>query len=591
MIRKYLGLVVSLVPLLSANATERRVYPGVILSNRSTPTNERSLEEAAKSNRFVFISAERLASGSIYLSDKRVGSSPFIASKRAILCKTAKIRRIIKSARGHITCSPNDELAATIDPDDTLYSLQYAHTAMNTRAAWDVTSGSDSLIAVVIDTGVDYNHNDLRANMWQNPYEIPDNGKDDDQNGYIDDVHGINAIKNTGNPLDDNGHGTHVAGIIGAVGNNSRGIVGVNWTVKLAAAKFLSAQGSGSSANAIKAITYATELKKAGHKVIATNNSWGGTISSKPVSDAIIAASKEGVLFIAAAGNSASNNDYKPFYPASYQIPNVISVASTTSSGMISSFSNFGANSVHIAAPGSSIYSTVPGHAYAYKSGTSMASPQITGLALLTSSACEKLSMTALRNTILSTATRSTYLSKIISNGAAANSLAAVSSAQAVCQALSGPPTPVPPDVTPPPTPTQTPTPTLTPTPTATPIPPLTHSIVSTPSRAVAGESVTFQASTGVEYVNYGSIDVTMYGLEGTAYECDYRGYLLLEKGKKTLTIRIPNKAKHFGSFEVTFKSSRGVSKTVVQMLKTEPTWVPYSNAALACKDLAGQFR
>ena len=575
MLRKCLVLFVSVLPLLSANAAERRVYPGVILSNRSTPSNERSLEDSAKANNFIFLSSERLASGSVHVSDKRVKNVPFLSPKRPAFCRTAKVRRIIKSARGHISCSTNDEFTATVDPNDSMYPLQYAHSLMESKSAWDITTGSDSLIAVIIDTGVDYNHSDLQANMWGNPSEIPSNGIDDDKNGYIDDVYGINAITNSGNPLDDNGHGTHVAGIIGAVGNNARGVVGVNWKVKLAAVKFLSASGSGSSANAIKAITYATELKKAGHKVIATNNSWGGGASSIPLGNAIIAASQAGVLFIAAAGNSASNNDIIPFYPASYQIPNIISVASTSAGGALSSFSNFGVKTVHIAAPGSSIYSTLRGNGYGYKSGTSMAAPQITGLALLAASACGRLDMPGLRSTILTSATPNNYLLRLIANRASANANGAVSAAKTACDIPPGMPIPIPPTPTPMPTPTPTPK----------------NDIIPNPSRASAGQTISFKMTTGVDYVNSGTVEIKLHDLAGTEYPCDYKSYVLLTKGQKSLSVKIPMKAKHFASMEITFTSRRGTQTTVVEILDPQPTLVPYSTAERACKDLTSQFR
>lgn len=575
MLRKCLVFVVSVLPLISANATERRVYPGVILSNRSTPTNERALEDSAGSNRFIFLSSERLASGAVHVSDRRVKNAVLLSPKRPALCRTAKVRRIVKSARGHITCSTNDEFTATVDPNDSMYALQYGHSLMESKAAWDVSTGSDSLIAVIVDTGIDYNHGDLQSNMWVNPSEVPNNGIDDDKNGYVDDIYGVNTITNSGNPLDDNGHGTHVAGIIGAVGNNARGVVGVNWKVKLAAAKFLSGSGSGSAANAIKAVNYATELKKAGHKVIATNNSWGGGASSIPLGNAIIAAAQAGVLFIAAAGNSASNNDIIPFYPANYQIPNIISVASTSAGGALSSFSNFGVKTVHIAAPGSSIYSTLRNNGYGYKSGTSMAAPQITGLALLTASACDRLDMLGLRSTMLTSATASNYLLRLIANRAFANAKSSVFAAKAICDLPPGTPTPIPPTPTPMPTPTPTPK----------------NDIVANPSRVSAGQTMSFKLTTGVDYINAGTVDIKLHDLAGTEYPCSYRGYVLLTKGQKTLNVKIPTKAQHFASMEVTFTSRRGTETTVIEILDTQPTLVPYSTANRVCNDLTSQFR
>ena len=573
MLRRYLGFTLFALPLFSAQAAERFVYPGVILSNRGTPTNERLLEDSVKANRFFFLSSERLASGSVHVVDKRVKNEPFLSPKRPALCRTAKVRQIIKSARSHINCSANDELTTTVDPNDTSYSLLYAHSLMQSNKAWDISTGSDSLIAVIIDTGIDYNHSDLQANMWKNPSEIPNNKVDDDKNGYVDDVYGVNTITGTGNPLDDQGHGTHVAGIIGAVGNNARGVVGVNWRVKLAAAKFLSSAGTGSAANAIKAISYATELKKAGHKVIATNNSWGGGNYSKPLYDAIATASDAGVLFIAAAGNNSSDNDYTPTYPSSYAIPNIISVASLMNTGGLSSFSNYGWRSVHIAAPGSNIYSTVRNDGYAYKSGTSMAAPQVTGLALLTASACDKLDMAGIKTSILGFGTRTDILWRRVITSSMVNAGNTVAFAQKFCQD----PTTAPLPPTPPPAPTPTPKPKA--------------SFVATPSRVSAGQNVSFKASSGAENVNYGSIDINLYGLDGTKYVCDYRNYMLLTKGTKTLTVKMPATAKHFASIEMTFTTTRGSSVAVLEILNTQSTLVPYSKADQSCKDFNGQFR
>jgi subtilisin family serine protease len=464
---------------------------------------------------------------------------------------------------------------------------------MASSAAWDITTGSPSLIALVVDTGIDYNHPDLLGNIWRNPAEVPNNGVDDDRNGYIDDISGINTITGSGNPMDDNGHGTHVAGIIGAVGNNTTGVVGVNWTVKLVGAKFLSATGSGSSADAIKAITYGTALRAAGHRVVAMNNSWGGTTYSKPLLDAITAASDAGILFVAAAGNNARNNDTNPFYPAGYKAPNVISVASTDSSGALSSFSNFGSQSVHIAAPGSSIYSTVLRNGYGYKSGTSMAAPQVAGLALLTQSACDQLTLAGLKTTLLANGLRSSYLIGRVSTSSMANAAGAVLSARATCGSLTLPtPSPTPnPIHTSTPTPTASPTPTITPTitPTATATP--GHYLIATPSRVQPRTTVTFQASTGADYANYGRIEIRLHGPDGRSYPCDYTGYIPLTKGTGSVKVTIPDTAKFFSSMQFTFTSKRGVSITVLESLTTTPTYVPYSRALLTCKALAQQFR
>lgn len=250
---------------------------------------------------------------------------------------------------------------------------------------WDYhTGGGAEVVVAVVDTGIDYNHPDLYDNMWRNPGEIPGNGIDDDGNGVVDDVFGYNAITLSGNPMDDNNHGTHVAGTIGARGNNGLGVVGVNWQVKLMGLKFLSANGSGSIAGAIRAIDYMVMMRRRGVNIRVSNNSWGGPGYSAALEEAISRASAEGIIFVAAAGNEANNNDTRASYPANYEVPLVVSVAATDAQRNLATFSNYGANSVDIAAPGVGILSTVRGAGYSSFSGTSMATPHVAGaLALL----------------------------------------------------------------------------------------------------------------------------------------------------------------------------------------------------------------
>jgi subtilisin family serine protease len=346
---------------------------------------------------------------------------------------------------------------------------------MSLQSAWDKTTGSDNIIIGVIDTGISLTHPDLVSNLWVNPLEVAGNGLDDDGNGYIDDVNGINAITNSGNPNDDNSHGTHVAGIIAATGNNGVGVAGVNWRAKVVGLKFLDASGSGATSNAIKCIYYSTQMKRLGYKVVASNNSWGGGGYSSALGSAIQDAASQNVLFIAAAGNSAQNIDVSPSYPASYNISNVISVASVTSTSALSSFSNYG-TSVSIAAPGSSIYSTVPG-GYATYSGTSMASPQVAGVAALASSACSStFSAAQLKDIILSTGVTVATLSGKVSTSSIANANSAVIKAQTVCASA----TPVPPTATA----TATATPTRTATATAGPTLAPTIAPTTTPTAA-----------------------------------------------------------------------------------------------------------
>ena len=261
--------------------------------------------------------------------------------------------------------------------------------------AWDITTGSSDVLAAVIDTGIDYNHEDLAANVWTNPGEVAGNGIDDDGNGYVDDVHGINAITDSGDPIDDHGHGTHVAGTIGARGNNGVGVVGVNWTIQIAACKFLNSAGSGTTANAVKCFQYFNDLKKVrGRNVLVTNNSWGGGGFSQTLKDAMEGLDQPGmapILHVTSAGNSNIDNDSSssPNLPSSYDLDNIIAVAATDDDDLYASFTSFGATSVDLAAPGVSIRSTVPtgscnlcsSSGYRSLNGTSMAGPHVAGVA------------------------------------------------------------------------------------------------------------------------------------------------------------------------------------------------------------------
>lgn len=273
---------------------------------------------------------------------------------------------------------PNDpQLGSLWGLHNTGQSGGVADADIDAPEAWDLGTDASTIIVAVIDTGVDWDHPDLAANMWVNADEIPGNGVDDDANGFVDDVYGYDFVNNDGNPDDDNSHGTHCAGTIGAIGNNNLGVVGVSWNVKIMALKFLSSGGSGSISAAISCVQYA--VANGAH---ITSNSWGGGGYSQAMADAITAANNAGQLFIAAAGNSNSNNDVSAHYPSSYAHSNVIAVAATDRTDARSSFSSYGATSVDIGAPGSSIFSTVPG-GYGTKSGTSMATPHVSGAAAL----------------------------------------------------------------------------------------------------------------------------------------------------------------------------------------------------------------
>lgn len=276
---------------------------------------------------------------------------------------------------------PDFEVSVGQVPNDPSFNLQWGEfngsdpaADIDAAAAWDLTTGTGRIIVAVIDTGVDYNHPDLAANIWTNAGEIAGNGVDDDRNGFIDDLHGFDFYNYDGDPMDDHSHGTHVAGIIGAVGNNGIGVAGVNWNVQIMPLKFMGSTGSGPTSAAIQALNYAVNM---GAKI--SNNSWGGGGYNQALYDAINNARSRGHIYVAAAGNAGSNNDVTPFYPSSYNLSNVVAVAATTSSDSLAGYSNYGAVNVDIGAPGDSIFSTMPGGGYGYKSGTSMAAPMVAG--------------------------------------------------------------------------------------------------------------------------------------------------------------------------------------------------------------------
>lgn len=252
--------------------------------------------------------------------------------------------------------------------------------------AWDIITGDSDMVVAVIDTGVDYNHEDLAANMWLNPMEIAGNGLDDDGNGYIDDIHGIDTYNSDGDPMDDHFHGTHCSGTIGGIGNNGIGITGICWRVRIMALKFIGSSGTGYTSGAIECINYVIMMKNDyGIDIKVINNSWGGSNFSQALYDAIEAAKAAGILFVASAGNSSLNNDTFPHYPSSFTNDNIIAVASTDHNDNLSPFSCYGTMSVDLAAPGSNILSTLPNNNYGSISGTSMAAPNVSGAVSLIS--------------------------------------------------------------------------------------------------------------------------------------------------------------------------------------------------------------
>ncbi len=289
--------------------------------------------------------------------------------------------------------------------------------------AWFKTTGSDKVVVAVLDSGVDYTHRDLVSNIWMRPDDVP--AYVDDELGEFDDLHGFDAA-DWRDPMDDNGHGTHCAGIIGAEGNNNFGIAGINWNVQIMPLKFLGAGGSGTTKDAIEAINYVIDRKRKGVNVRIISASWGSTQKSKALSDAIKRAGDEGILFVAAAGNNGDDSDKRPHFPAGYDLPNMVSVAALDRNDRLASFSNYGAKSVHIAAPGKEILSTWLGGEFYVASGTSMATPEVAGVAALILSTNPKMSVKELRTRLFNSVDKLDSLKGKVSTGGRINAAKAV---------------------------------------------------------------------------------------------------------------------------------------------------------------------
>jgi len=290
--------------------------------------------------------------------------------------------------------------------------------------AWATTKGSDKVVVAVLDSGVDYTHPDLRNNIWTRPENIKQ--YEDNDLGAIDDVRGYNALNNDNDPMDENGHGTHCAGIIGAEGGNNDGIAGVNWNVKIMPLKFMDASGSGTTKDAIEAINYVIDRRKAGVNVRIISASWGSTQRSQALEDVISKARDAGVLFVAASGNSSEDTDQTPHYPSSYNLSNIISVAALDHDDQLTSFSNFGAKSVHIAAPGKDILSTWLENDFRKLSGTSMATPMVAGVAALVLSQNPNMTVDDLRKRLLTSVDKLPGLKGKVASGGRINAAKAV---------------------------------------------------------------------------------------------------------------------------------------------------------------------
>lgn len=321
--------------------------------------------------------------GKLLLVDLKEGSD------LALLKADHAVEYVIENYKFQMFSSP-----LTNDPQS---DAQWALKKVKASEAWGYTQGSPSVIVAVIDTGINWEHEDLAKQIWWNKAEIENNGKDDDNNGYVDDVRGWDFFGNDNNPDDETssrnpGHGTHCAGIVGATGNNQVGISGMAQNVTLMPIRFLGADGSGDLMNAVKAIDYATNN---GAQIISA--SWGAPVSreqAKPILEAIERARDKGVIFVAAAANDGKSNDFTEVYPANGGFSNMISVAASGSQDEKPSWSNFGRATITLAAPGLDILSTLPGNSYGKLSGTSMATPLVSGLVALVLSHAKALGKT-----------------------------------------------------------------------------------------------------------------------------------------------------------------------------------------------------
>jgi thermitase len=295
---------------------------------------------------------------------------------------------------------PDYYLHQSTAPDDPGYVQQYALApagpgAVGAPVAWNARTSCAKV--AVLDTGTQYDHPDLSGRVWHNPHEKAGNNKDDDKNGYVDDYYGVNVVSGKGSGVDDEGHGTHVSGIIAAHGNNATGISGLCWTGTIVPVKFMNSRGKGSSSDAAAGLDYAV---KAGAKVV--NGSFGSSSKSSALEDAVDYAQSKGVLLVFAAGNDSTDNDSAPEYPAAFTNSNIITVAAVTATGALASFSNYGVKSVDLGAPGDQIISTYLGSTYKVLSGTSMASPIVAAAAAMLRSQDSGLTYKQVRSALLS---------------------------------------------------------------------------------------------------------------------------------------------------------------------------------------------
>jgi subtilisin family serine protease len=314
--------------------------------------------------------------------------------------------------------------AGEVTPNDPLYTSQWGLARMHAPQAWTVTTGSTNVVMAVMASGINYNHEDLRANMWRNPGEIPGNGIDDDGDGYVDDLYGIDVASNDADPWDEgtstSGYfGSAAAGIIGAVGNNGQGLAGVNWSVQLMGIRYFRTDGTSTEASFIEGVNYLVGMKSRGVNLRAVHMAFGGT-ASQSRQDAVDALRRAGVLAVCSATNNGQDSDQTPRYPASYDLPNIIAVAASDQNDNLTAISNWGRTNVDLAAPGIDLYSTFgPGNtAYDTVIGAGMAAAQVAGAVALLAAANPNATAAEIKAAILETVDVVPALTnKMVSNG------------------------------------------------------------------------------------------------------------------------------------------------------------------------------
>jgi subtilisin family serine protease len=370
------------------------------------------------------------------LVSESVRAERVLSLDNSVVVTLSAEQRIAMAARDDVESIEVDQrIRAYFEPNDTSFSQQEGLNGafgISAPAAWDITAGSASKLVAVVDSGADFSHEDLQGSFWSNPGEIASNGIDDDGNGYIDDIRGYDFGSDIGDsdPTDENGHGTHVSGIIAATGNNAVGVIGVAWQTKVIPVKCLDDTGNGYLSYLVNALDYVARLKDQGYPISIVNMSLGTDERSEALNRAVERVSSRGILLVAAAGNNyGRNNDEIPSFPANTENPNVIAVAASNSSGSLASFSNYGPTTVDVAAPGDRILSTVPvalkGELYEYIDGTSMAAPHVSGIAALVAAANPSAKAELIKGIILATVTPRRSLSKKTVSGGIVNAHAA----------------------------------------------------------------------------------------------------------------------------------------------------------------------